>query len=313
MGLFNIFYPNRPGKGVDRDEPPKHAFFQFWTLIWRKLSRFVLLNVMYFVAVSPLLFVLLVVLNDFFGFVPLDPEHAAAVAAATEESGGYLPALGWFVLMLYGYILDAAPPVLFGLIIVSALLYGPLTCGFTYILRNFARQEHAWMSDFWARAKANFIPGLKMGLLELLFLLLMYASITATGAEGVEASLSLMMTVCRYAMFGVLLIYLFMRNYLYVMVVTFDLKIRAVVRNAFFFAVLGLPRNLIVLLGQAAVILALIAVNPVMYGMLEFLLLLLIAVSLLGFISIFTTYPVIQRFMLEPMRKKEEEEQAGEA
>ncbi|MCL2030782.1 MAG: hypothetical protein FWG93_04485 [Oscillospiraceae bacterium] len=311
MGLFNIFYPNRPGKGVEKDEPPKHAFFQFWTLVWRKLSRLVLLNMMYFLAVSPLLFLLFLFLNDFFGFAPLDPERAVAIEAFAEELM-YIPILGGYVYAFFLFLLESVPFLFFALVLLSALLYGPLTCGFTYILRNFARQEHAWISDFWTRAKMNFIPGLKMGALELVFLILLYSSFTATGAEGLEGSMRIMMLICRYSMFGVGMIYLFMRHYLYVMLVTFDLKIREVIRNAFIFAVLGLPRNLLALLGQIAVIVAVIFLIPVMYGLVELLLTALIALSFMGFIGVFTTYPVIRKFLLDPLTKKKEAEETAE-
>ena len=38
------------------------------------------------------------------------------------------------------------------LLIISLLLYGPFTADLTYILRNYAREEHAFISDFFQKA-----------------------------------------------------------------------------------------------------------------------------------------------------------------
>lgn len=322
MGLFNIFYPNRPGKGVDKDEPEKNALFQFWTLFGRRLGRLVLLNIIYFILVSPLLTVGYFYANDFFGIVSLTgtvESEEAAVSEAPEIAGEsdtevnpediQLPPLGLILIFLF---LQKMPrEVFFALVILSAVLFGPVTCGYAYILRNFARRQHAWVSDLWSRTKKNFLQGIQMGTVEILFVLLFFASLSATSNEnliGVEGSMRMVLYVCRYASIGVGLLWLFMRNYFYVMIVTFNLKTREVLKNSFIFAVVGLPRNIIALLVQIVFLFISLIMLWFFSEFFEFLYTGLLMLSLCGFAGIFITYPVVKKYLIDPLNLKNDEQ-----
>lgn len=50
MGLFNNHY-NRPGPGVNKDEPRKKPFFRFWELFFRKFWDLIKLNLLFCIPV----------------------------------------------------------------------------------------------------------------------------------------------------------------------------------------------------------------------------------------------------------------------
>ena len=54
-GLFGMFDYSKPGKGVDKNAPQKKRFFLFFELFFRKLSRMVLLNLMYILFCLPII------------------------------------------------------------------------------------------------------------------------------------------------------------------------------------------------------------------------------------------------------------------
>ena len=45
LGLFGKY--DQPGPGVDPGQPPKPPFLRFFQIFWRKLSKFVALNLLF--------------------------------------------------------------------------------------------------------------------------------------------------------------------------------------------------------------------------------------------------------------------------
>ena len=59
--------------------------------------------------------------------------------------------------------------LLYILCCIPVVTIGPATAGLTYVLRNFAREEHSWVvSDFFEQCKKNLKQGLIVGNLNLL-------------------------------------------------------------------------------------------------------------------------------------------------
>ena len=102
---------------------------------------------------------------------------------------------------------------------------------------------------------------------------------------------------------GLSILYIWMRFYMYLMLVTFDLPIKKVIKNSLIFTALGFKRNLvsslwILLVGglNIALGIALISTGFIIPIVLPFF-------YLLGF-SLFTTvyaaYPVLDKYMIAP-------------
>ena len=135
LGLFGNY--DKPGPGVDKDEPKKAAPVRFFEILWRKLSKLVQLNLTFMI---PFIVVIALMVGVFLLPIP----H-------------FLYATSFFgVLDLY--ILYA--------VTLPLILLSPFTCGLAYVTRNFAREEHAFVwSDFWDAVKNNWKPALLNGVI----------------------------------------------------------------------------------------------------------------------------------------------------
>lgn len=182
------------------------------------------------------------------------------------------------------------------LIAISAILYGPATCGLTYVMRNFAREEHTWpFSDFFERSWQNFKQGFIVGIIDILILLnaSMYLALdTSTLAPG-DGYLA----VFKYVAIVVALLYLVMRNYIYLMIVTFKIKFLPIIKNAALFVILNFGRNIFTLLGLLAVVF--LSTGFTLFCMAIF------SFAVARIIETFNANPAIDRYMLKPLKKKE--------
>ena len=295
-GFLGFFDYTKPGKGVDPDEPPKHAFFLFFELFWRKFSRMILFNFLYFLVLTPVLTFIVMYLVQV--LAQIAPE-IVQTADGELSLGLLMPALGALYLRMGNFF--------YVLVGISLILYGPVTCGYTYVLRNFARQEHAWNTDFFQKTKENFKQGLILGLLDAVVLSVFFLNLLIV--PGSAQSGALLLTISRYGSVIVVAIYLFMRNYTYLITVTFALNIRQILKNAWIFSVLGLWRNFLILIVNAVLILAAILLHPLA----ELIVVPLLLFSLTGFLSVFTAYPVLKKYMIDMPAKKGLEQQANQA
>ena len=290
MSLFRPYrYKSRPdlmpGKGM-----VKNGFFQFFELYFRKFWRFISTNLCYFLITLPMVIYVFYLINGIF---------ADRLEAMGE--GNILFAGVGFIASFFSFI-----PAWLNtpLLILSVLLYGPITMGLTYMYRNFAREEHAWASDLWSRAWSNARQGLFFGILDLLltglFVWGMFGNLASEG-RNLSYALSTILSVIS----GVaLVIWLFMRHYTYLMAVTINLSAFQILKNAWLFVVLGFRRNLI----SGLVTLACVVVTFLLAPLITVITLPLFFYSFSWFCTVFTCYPIIKKYLVLPAL---EAEQAG--
>jgi uncharacterized membrane protein YesL len=293
-GFFGFFDFNKHGKGVDVSEPPKPPFVRFWTVYWRKFTRMIGLNLLGFVFFLPIIALLIIVFNSWL------VEMLTALHEAEGGEGTLVFGVLQDLLMLAAYTL---PPFMSGLLLIAAIVfYGPAMCGMAYILRNYAREEHAWFSDFFVHMKRNFRQAAIMGALELTVLAIMYFNITIQQpAEGTDSMLEATLPFVKVGSIFVIILVLFARKYLYTMIVTFDLGFRGLIKNSFAFAFIGLWRNMGVLIVEVLLILVLVSIPIADIIILPFFIL-----SFTGFLSMFATYPLIHKYMVLPVQEEQD-------
>ncbi len=125
------------------------------------------------------------------------------------------------------------------------MLTGPFTAGFTYVIRNYAKQEHTFIvSDFFEHAKKNWKFGLLTSVLSYLVMYLLLQALVFYNGFFISSGLPLGVLYTVFAVVSILLI--IMSFYVYPILVTFKMKYRTVLKNAWTFAVLKLPQNLII-------------------------------------------------------------------
>ena len=115
MALLGFNY-SKPGPGVGKDNAQKTAFSRFFEIFSRKFWDLIKINMLYFICIIifyiPLSFSLFGIFNE---------------KNYTQEFTN---------LYTFIYLLVCALPI---------ALTGPFTAGYTYILRNFVREDHAFI------------------------------------------------------------------------------------------------------------------------------------------------------------------------
>ena len=290
MGLFDR-KPGflKPGKGVERNERKKNAFFRFFELLYRRFTKLFILNIIYAICILPIICGVIVLLTGAFQL----PDEVVR---------------GSFLISNVLHIVSNMPPALsLGLLIVDLIFFGPLTAGFTYMMRNYSTERHAWLSDLFSRAMANFKQGFVLGVIDAVVFtsVILYLSADISGLQGsgmYYLYFALKTAACLIAVF-----YVFMRYYTYTIAVTFELTMKDILKNSAIFAVLGFVRNVIASIAIASALFAFTST-----WIIDAVLILTFLFSLCGFIGMFTTYPIIQKYMLPEDTEDSEELQEDE-
>lgn len=267
MGLFNWanMRPMKEGKGVD---PRKEsALSVFFGVLQRKLGRFFSLNVIYLLAGLPKFL--------FMGCIGLTLLYFHSGRAA--ESNMFLPAM----LILIPF---------------TAILSGPATMGAMYVLRNFAREQHAWVvGDLFEKASKNYVQGLIIGLINsiLAFLLVfayLYYGYFSTGV--------LKMTPMNYIILLLGVIFSSLRSYIYPMAVSYKLSIKNLYRYSLALVIMKFPQNLLLQLFSLGCIYAVFY-----YPNIGLIISAVGGIAILDFVNIFYTDRVLLQNMDESNEK----------
>ena len=113
---------------------------------------------------------------------------------------------------------------------IPVVTIGPATAGLTKVLRNYARGEHAFLwGDFIEAFKKNFKQSLLYSLLDFVILGILILDLLSVG----NVPNKILMTLSLAAILFSLTVYIFMRYYVYNMMVTFHLTLWQLLKNAF--------------------------------------------------------------------------------
>jgi len=164
-------------------------------------------------------------------------------------------------------------------------------------------------SDYFYAIKRNLKQGFFLGLIDAVVIFTLGFDIAYFWGRGGTFTLDFGF----YVTIALIIIYFLMRFYIYLLLVTFDLSIYKILKNALIFSMLGFKRNIMGVLGIALIT-----------GLHIALLLLLIATPLSGlpiilpflwymaavtFTAAYAAYPVIDRYMIAPYINQADEEE----
>lgn len=108
------------------------------------------------------------------------------------------------------------------------------------------------------------------------------------------------------------IVFVFAQYYIPTLIITFNLTMKQIYRNAFILAALGVGRNILLTVFFVALIVLLLYI-PLQFAILAMIALgILIIFSLCSYTISFVTYPLIQRYLIDPYNKQQEEEKAAE-
>ena len=184
------------------------------------------------------------------------------------------------------------------------ILMAPFSAGMAFVTRNFAREEHAFVwSDFWEAVGKNWKPSLLNGVIVYVAYVFLSFSIFFYSNQMSSNWLYIIpFAICAI----LLLLMLFAQYYIPLMIVTMDLKLRHIYRNAFIFAILGLPRNILITLILVAMVVGTLYC-PGGFLAIPLILLILIVFSFVSYLCSFAAYPMLDKYLIQPYYRKEAE------
>lgn len=216
-GFFNRMYYGNPNQGdLKKSDVTKEGRIKlFFTTLGVRFWKLLQMNLLYSIFLLPALFVI------YINYMPL-------LMKIPETPPAELPSL----------LASAAMSTII-LLVPCLAIAGPPTAGVTYVLRNWARDEHAWSwSDFKDKMKENWKQGALMMLINGVALLLLVININFyTLQPG-----TMIFVLLKYFIIVISVIYGAMNLVMFPLIVTYDLKMKHVVRNAFIMTMAELPK-----------------------------------------------------------------------
>lgn len=199
------------------------------------------------------------------------------------------------------------------LALLPLILLSPFMGGLTYATRNYAREEHVFIwHDFMKHTKENWKKFLINGVIVYIVVILAVTAIQFYSKN--QNVLGPVLSVLALAIcLGLLFIFVCMQFYVPMQIVTFDMSLKQIYKNGVIFAILGLWRNLLLVvilgieLGCMGLMLYLGAYLPLLF----FLVLIITIFFLFSFVAYlvnFTVYPILDKHMIQPALKRQWEE-----
>jgi uncharacterized membrane protein YesL len=300
---FSFFgFGRKDGPGVDPNEEPilkNPNFGNFFVFYFRKFRELLSINLLLVFGNFPIFFFLFS-RAGYFGIKSTMPDEWLFAPLF----GAYQINPSPVISALYGIYGKQIPIVVntVGTLVLHYLTYlviftfGPVNVGITYLLRNMLRGEPVFfMSDFFQTIKKNLKQAISLGIIDILGLfLLIYDVIFFWNSLN-----SVMMYIFFYLSLLMLVVFIFMRFYAYLMLVTFDLKIKKIIKNSLIFAILGIKRNIVALVGYIFVF-AFNYCALAIYFPIGIILPFVIVPATLMAINVYTAYPKIKEIMIDP-------------
>ncbi len=291
MGIFKK-YGDANRREIRPDEPEKTGVLLYFELFKRKFWNYVKLNLLYFATSIISIAIYWVALAALIVPVLLSPISDETWKVLSDASGG-MP------------LEQVQGSVIFTISCVGALLMvvlfggGVCTAGYNYVLRNYVRQENAFLvSDFFEHTKKNFLQALIITIVDLiivstcLFSAASYYSMMKTQPED-------MMPVFAFAiMLFALFIYANMHTYLWTIIVTFDISIWKAYKNSFFLTFAAAIRSVGFIVLTVAFCAGMVTLFSYFWiaGVGLFVLIAMSAFNLAGHIF---SYPIIKKYMID--------------
>lgn len=213
-----------PGEKYVDDRSRMTIFFQ---VLGRKFWKLISMNLIFLIFNIPSIIISFLlsgyVINVFSPFI----ENADEMAA---------------VLFVYSF------PLLMFLMVIPAITVGPAQAGLTYLLRCFSYELPTfYWSDFKDKMKENLKQGIAVSLINLVAIVLLIIDFYLYGQMTDNGS-NFMLSAANGLLIVVFLLFVMMSMYIYPMMVSYELNLKNLYKNAFLFSIGRFLPNLGVLI-----------------------------------------------------------------
>lgn len=241
---------------------------------------------------------------NFFGLFNYEKEGPGVEKDAPQKIGF----LRFFELYFKNFWKLAVNSIWYWVLTALVLPSGLAAAGMTNLTRNMAVDTHSFgTSDFFETIKKNWKQALPAGLINLFVLAFLGFDIYFFGMYFKNELKIIGLAVC----ITLLLIFLVMRYYIWIILITFKLPLKQIYQNSFKLTLLGIKNNLFILLGMAAMYGLCYCLGVTGTGITQFLFYIIVLFVLPGFRFLliqFNVFGNIKKYMIEPYYKDHPDE-----
>ena len=312
-----LFDLTRDGAGISKKEPLSESGLKRFFITYKtNFGKLVSVNMFMVLGNFPLIFLIMA----FSGYTKAEAiipssdlfQNLSGIFSATAPSPFNMSLYALEGLQESVLLPTTLTYIFYGLGALTLFTFGLVNVGTAYILRNMAMGEPVFVwTDFWYAVKRNWRQALPFGVIDGLINVLLIFNIYTM----ITAGSSFFASMLFWGSIILVVLYFFMRPYIYIQMLTFDLGVFKILKNSLIFALAGLKRNVISLL--ATVILVLLELCFI-FALGALLIPLAIAMPLaimfstLAYAKVFAAYFKIKELMIDPYKAEHPELFANE-
>ncbi len=182
---------------------------------------------------------------------------------------------------------------------IPIVTIGPAIAGMTRVLKSYTLDKDAFMwHEFMKGFSGNMKQAMPAGLIDILCAVSLVCAVQVYPAMAETSENGTFFYILCVISVSFALTVLMMNFYAFPMITCTELTFKNVIKNSFFLVCLGLKKNIITLL-IVLLVTAVIVVGTVINPF-TLLLVPLWALSFLGFVVVFNSYPLIQKYVIDP-------------
>lgn len=260
LGLFSKDYESA-GVGIPKNAPKKKGIKLFFEIFGRKFWKLFEVNMLYSIF-----------------FIPL-----ALIPAIISFINNSTVALILILVMILAF----------------AILIGPATAGMTKIMRNYVLEKNSFIiRDFFKAFKSNFKNSSIIGFLDCLIIVSVWAGYNVYPALANQMD-SKLMYIPMVISLSLGIMVLMMNFYAFLMIIATDLSLKNLIKNSFALAFVELKKSFLTLVIFVAVLAVMFFL--ILYVNIAFAFILpFFPAAFLSFVCCFNSYPVIQKYVINP-------------
>ncbi len=242
----------RDGKGISKKSPLKPSGLKRFFITYKNnFSKLLIVNMIMILGNFPIMFLIATLsgITKEIGFMPLNDvgQNLTGLFLIENPSAATMSLYAIEGMKSQEFITTTLTYVFYGIGGLTLFTFGIINAGTAYVLRNIAMGEPVFVwQDFFYAIRRNWKQALPFGIIDgLINALLIFNLYTTMTASDFAVSMMFWSNVI------VFILYFFMRCYIYVQMVTFDLSVFKILKNSLIFSLIGLKRNIMAFLGTA--------------------------------------------------------------
>lgn len=256
-----LFDYESAGSGISKNAPKKKGLKLFFDIFFRKFWQLFEVNFLYSLFFLPLLLII--------------------TAISVLENYTLILIISVFLLLVF------------------TIVIGPATAGMTKIMRCYMIEKHTFIvRDFFRTFRRNFKKASIIGFLDCLIIFSVFASFRVYPAMASHYNMPILYAPMTLTL-SIALIVMMMNYYIYIMLVATNLSLKNLIKNSFVLTFIGLKKNIITFVVTCITFCFMLVIFR--YLMPLFMIILpFFPAAFLCFVSCFNSYPLIQKYVINP-------------